>query len=169
MQPQPAPFSSFLLITTLFRDILSRRVPQALISAEAAQVQTYLKDLFSKTRLYMLRDVQSVADEWAKIRPTPALVDLMLTCTNDLSIVLAHAPITFDNLLQDFARANSRYHLDKPLGAPVAMDADLHERLPKQTELLALYTANPWLLSLFLIEAQGPGWLNNLKLPETKA
>lgn len=166
MQAAPAPFSQMENITTLFRNVFLRRAAQAMISSGAEEIQTYFKNLFAQSRLYLIRDRAMVEEEWAKIRRVPALVDLMLMTTIEFQLDMRLAAVDDNDFSRHLALA---YGLRNPASRDtekwVAMDTDLYERLPSDVDLTALIHHNPWLVTLYMIERLGPAILVNFVKP----
>lgn len=165
---QPAPFSHFPTILAIFREIMARRLPQALVGSDALTVQTFGKDFFLKSRLYMVKDSLHMSQEWNRIRASAALVDLIMGATADLSMMLARSEVTFDRLVEDFVEANSRNRPKTSQVTVTGLDQDFFERLPAREELKSLYESNPWFITLLLLEMQGPGYLTNFQMPDQR-
>lgn len=148
MQPT-APFSDMTNVhAQLVEVVINRRLRyQAAGTAHLIQ-ESIIKELFG-TRLFMIREEKMFKKEWDKIRKDELVLDFLLGTTIDLRSRLAMTPWTFEKLIEVFADAFGQFTTE---GDDNAIDKDLVERLGEKKKLVALYTANPWFITMILLD-----------------
>lgn len=160
---QPAPFVNHLHhVFLILETIVGNRLPAG--EARKEVIRT-LRTVCQTTRMLQANTVSTVTGSvWDKLRSNTTATDFLLDVTFDLTLALAQSDYPMAGLHADVVFATCQFGVH---GKEQVIDQELAQRLlpsTGQTDLLKLYTANPWLTVMRLFDMQ----LNRL-LPEEQA
>lgn len=142
-------------VRLMFCDILKRRYDNTFSNQHRQRLLRFFADKNQLTRLYLIGTTEQLTREWEQIRMDEALVHFMMGATNELRSRLSTTAIPFTRLAEILAEALGQYTLvdaEDAVEKAVAMDGDLYNRLPDTPASKILLLANPWFVSLLLIE-----------------
>ena len=91
---------------------------------------------------------------WTDIRANQQLTDLLINGTIELKLALPWEPmpIEFDDVINGLARAYGCFIPSTDTSLYVVTDADFLERMPSWETVEVALTANPWLVTVLLLE-----------------
>lgn len=115
---------------------------------EAETLMKFLIDVKHGTRPHILTYGSNAAELWAMIEKKGAVLDFILSTTNEALLRVLRFDSTYDKLVLQLAFTLS-FHTRFPNGSTISKS--IREQLPNNNESKALIQSNPWLLTIFAL------------------
>ncbi len=142
-------------VRLMFCDILKRRYDNTFSNQHRQKLLRFFAEKNQLTRLYLIGTAEQLSKEWEQIREDEALVHFMLGATSELRTRLSTTTIPFVKVAEILSEALGQYVLvdaEDKTEKSIVMDGDLYNRLPETAASKILLLANPWFVTLLLIE-----------------